>query len=101
MHLSLASCVVASDDQVHTRVGEEAVILGLNTGIYYGLAEVGLRVWSLIATPQRVSVLVSTIVDEFDVTRERCEADVLTLLESLLERELIRDVTSAGDETPS
>src|SRR6476659_10171781 len=65
MPLTLHSRVVASDEQVHTSLGDEAVILGLGDGVYYGLDAVGARVWSLLATPRRVSELVSAITREF------------------------------------
>jgi hypothetical protein len=97
MPLSLASHVVASDEQVSTSLGDETVILGMGDGVYYGLDAVGARVWSLLATPQRVSELVKAITREFDVSAADCERDVLALLEDLAERRLIREVTGEGD----
>jgi hypothetical protein len=41
MSLALESRVVVSDEQVHTSLGDEAVILGLGDGVYYGLDAVG------------------------------------------------------------
>lgn len=97
MRFSRDSCVVVSDEQVSTALGDETVILGMVDGVYYGLGAVGARVWALLATPRRVSQLVGTITDEFDVTPEQCERDVLALLEDLSERRLIREVVGEGD----
>jgi len=91
MTFTRESCVVVSDEQVSTSVGDEAVILGMRDGVYYGLDAVGARIWELLATPRRVSELVCTISDEFEVARERCERDVLDLLEELSRRALIRE----------
>jgi hypothetical protein len=91
MPLTLDSRVVASDEQVHTALGDEAVILGLGDGVYYGLDAVGARVWSLIAAPCRVSEIVGAVTEEFDVAPERCEQDVLALLGELAEHRLIRE----------
>src|SRR6478672_7523945 len=77
MPLALQSRVVLSDEQVHTSLGDEAVILGLADGVYYGLDAVGARVWSLLAEPRRVTEIVAVVTEEFDVGRERCEHDVL------------------------
>jgi len=96
MHLTLDSRVVVSDDQVHTSLGDEAVILGLADGVYYGLDAVGARVWSLVATPRRVSEIVAIVMDEFDVSAERCQRDVLSLLGELAERRLIREDSDGG-----
>jgi hypothetical protein len=97
MPLTLDSRVVASDEQVHTSLGDEAVILGLQDGVYYGLDAVGARVWSLLAVPRRVSEIVALLVEEFDVSAERCEHDVIALLGELTERRLIRLESDGGD----
>jgi|SRR5687767_11191324 hypothetical protein len=97
MHFNSDSCVVLSDEQVSTSLGQETVILGMEDGVYYGLDAVGARVWALLATPHRVSELVRTVVAEFDVTSEQCERDVLALLDDLSERRLVREVSGGGD----
>jgi len=97
MRFSRDSCVVASDDQVSTALGDETVILGMGDGVYYGLDAVGTRLWALLATPRRVSQLVDTITGEFDVTTEQCERDVLALLDELAKRRLVREVIGEGD----
>ena len=96
MPLTPASRVVVSDEQVHTSLGSEAVILGLGDGVYYGLDAVGARVWSLVATPRRVADIVALVIEEFDVAAERCEHDVLSLLDELAERRVIREESDGG-----
>ena len=95
------SFVVVSDEQVSTSLGDETVILGMRDGVYYGLDAVGARVWALVASPQRVSDLVEAIGREFDVAPERCERDLLALLEELSERQLVREVAAEGHADPS
>lgn len=92
MSFTAASRVVLSDEQVYTTLGGEAVILGLQDGVYYGLDAVGARVWELLAEPRRVADLVSTIVAEFDVTADRCERDLIALLDDLAARSLVREL---------
>lgn len=92
MSFTAASRVVLSDEQVYTTLGGEAVILGLRDGVYYGLDAVGARVWELLAEPRRVADVVSTIVSEFDVTADRCELDVIALLDDLAARSLVREL---------
>ena len=97
MPLTRDSRVVVSDDQVSTSLGDEAVILGMRDGVYYGLDAVGARVWALVAEPRRVSELVRAITSEFAVTPEQCERDVLVLLDELSSQELIREVPAEAD----
>jgi hypothetical protein len=101
MPLTLDSRVVASEEQVHTSLGDEAVILGLEDGVYYGLDTVGARVWALLAAPRRVSEIVAAVTTEFDVSTERCESDVLALLRELVECKLIREESDGGDAAVS
>lgn len=101
MAFTSTSCVVLSDEQVSTSLGDETVILGMGDGVYYGLDAVGARVWTLLATPQRVSDLVSAVAREFDVRADECERDVLALLDELAERRLIREATGEGDAAVS
>ena len=92
MPFTATSRIVVSDEQVFTTLGGEAVILGMRDGVYYGLDAVGARVWELIALPRRVGDLVATIVAEFDVTPDRCERDVVALLDDLAARGLVREL---------
>jgi len=87
--VSKDTIVVVSAEQISCDLIGDAVILDLKKGIYYGLDEVGARVWSLIKEPRRVSEVLDALVEEYDVDRHRCECDVLDLLRDLKGRELI------------
>ena len=89
MTLDLRSVVVASSDQLASSIGGETVILGLKAGRYYGVDQVGARVWQLVQTPRPVAEIRNAIVAEYDVDPGRCEADLLKLLHQLVEAHLI------------
>ena len=93
--ITLDSLVMAAPNQVSSDLAGEAVILHLGQGVYYGLDEVGARVWSLIQQPRTPAQIRDAILDEYDVTSEQCERDVLKLLADLASSELI-EVRSAG-----
>ena len=90
--LSDHSVVRAVRDQVSSDLGGEAVILGLGTGVYYGLDSVGTFVWNLLQEPRTIASLRDAIMDEYDVDRERCEQDLLALLERLMDEQLVEVV---------
>lgn len=82
--LTIESIVKASPDQVSCEVSGEAVILNFKDSSYYGLDPVGACVWRTVLNgPVRVAEIRDRIVAEFDVTPERCEADLLQLLEDM------------------
>jgi hypothetical protein len=87
--LSGQSIVVAAKDQVSCDLGGEAAILNIKSGVYYGLDPIGAQVWNLIQKPHRVAEVREAVVRDYDVEPERCERDVIALLESLLAEGLI------------
>ena len=87
--ISLHSVVVVSREQISCDLLGEAVILDLSGGVYYGLDEVGARVWASIQAPRTVSDVCEALLEEYDVERPRCESDLLILLQELRARNLI------------
>ena len=70
-------------------VGNETVILDLANGTYYGLDPVGARIWQLMADGQTLTQVCEIMLDEYEVTRENIERDVLALVQKLRERQLM------------
>lgn len=81
--ISGSSIVVAAKNQVAAGLAAEAVILNLNSGVYYGLDAVGARIWNLLQEPSSVNDIRRAILEEYEVEPERCERDLLALLEKL------------------
>ena len=87
--LPLDAAAVVTANQLSTRLGEEVVILGLRDSAYYGLADVGARIWDLLQTPRTLSDLVETLVAEYEVTPEQATEDLRILLGQLESRGLV------------
>lgn len=87
--ISLDSTVVASSQLVSANLDGEVVILGFQSGSYFGLDQVGAFVWDSIQKPQKVGEIRDRILEEYDIDSTRCEQDLLNLLESLLDKQLI------------
>ena len=83
------STVVAAKDQVSSDLGGEVAILDLKAGVYYGLDTVGARIWSLIQEPRTVNEIRDILLEEYEVEPERCERDLLVLLQRLADERLI------------
>ena len=71
-------------------VGDETVILDLASGTYYGLDPVGARIWQLMAEGKTLASVCEILLDEFDVTREPLERDVLHLTQELSAKGLVK-----------
>jgi hypothetical protein len=87
--ISASSVVVAAKDQVSSDLGGEAAILNLKDEVYYGLNPVGARVWELIRTPRTAHEVWEAVAAEYDVEPNRCERDVLALLQKLADVGLV------------
>jgi hypothetical protein len=83
------STVVAAKDQVSSDLGGEVAILDLKAGVYYGLDAVGARIWSLIQEPRTVNEIRDILLEEYEVEPERCERDLLALLQRLADEGII------------
>lgn len=87
--ISSKATIVASPRQVSTEVDGESVILNLDQSVYYGLDEVGARVWELISEPRTLNEVRDQIVEIYEVDPARCESDLRTLLSDLADAGLI------------
>ena len=70
-------------------VADETVILHLHEGVYYGLNSVGACVWRQLQGTCNLEQIIAAVMAEFEVSRERCTADVCELLHDLQEHQLI------------
>lgn len=74
---------VAAADQVSSDLDGEAVILNLNSGVYFGLNPVGARVWELLQQPRTINEICGAMHQEFGVDPDRCQRDMIELLEHM------------------
>jgi hypothetical protein len=88
--------VVASREQLSTKLSDEAVILGLRDSIYYGLDGPGVRIWELVQQPASLGDVADTVSREFDVDRDTALNDLLALTGDLLTRGLLEVVPDAA-----
>lgn len=82
--------VVATGEQVSGDLPDgEVVILNLKDSVYYGLNEVGGRIWELIQKPTAVGDIVDSLLNDYDVDRERCSQEVMDLVNILTDKGLV------------
>ena len=89
-HVSLDTSLVVPDDVIFRELDGEAIILNLATGMYFGLDQVGTRLWALITDAGTLRQAVDVMAGEYEVDRPVLEGDVLELVGGLLEKGLFR-----------
>ena len=78
---------------VQSKIGEEVVMLDMESGFYFGLNSVASVIWSLLADEIGFEKLIDQLMAQFDVERSVCEADTQELLDQMLEKNIIRKLT--------
>lgn len=66
----------------------EAVLLNLDNESYYGLNEIGARMWSVVTASDSVEAACSTLMSEFDVDAQTLRQDMQTLIDQWIEHGL-------------
>ena len=90
MELSLRHSITVAPDIVFREVDGEAVILNLDSGLYFGLDQVGTRIWQLVQEHGSLQKVFETMCDEFDVGSDTLERDLLGLMDELCAKGLVR-----------
>jgi hypothetical protein len=87
--ISIYSIVMTNKYAVFADLAGEGVILEPESGMYYGLNQVGTRIWELIQEPTTVRALRDVILAEYEVEREQCEREILALLQDMAAKGLV------------
>ena len=87
---SLASRIEIPDDVLFRDLDGEAVILSTESGKYYGLDEVGTRMWNLLSRHGQIEPAYHALLAEYDVTEDTLQQDLLDLVDELVDEGLLR-----------
>ena len=88
--IDLDTVVFQRGDLYSGELDGEMVMMSVEHGKYYGLDEIGSRIWKLIEQPRSVSEICELLVAEFQVEREKCRQDVLDFLNKLAREDLVK-----------
>jgi hypothetical protein len=89
MSIAFESRVQVPSDVLLSELDGESVLLNLKTETYFGLDEVGTRMWSALTTSDSIQAAYDVLKAEYDVDAERLRDDLVTLLEKLFENGLL------------
>ena len=80
---------INKDNVVSRELEGEAVMLNLESGVYFGLDEVGTRIWALIQEHGALRKVFEVMQREYDVAPPTLESDLLRLVEELRAKGLV------------
>lgn len=91
-HISLEALedtVVTSKDAIWCDLKDEAVVLHISSGVYFGLEGVSVPIWQFIQTPRKLSEVIDYLMSRFVVDRDVCIEKTLMFIEELTQHGLI------------
>ncbi len=92
MALQLNTIISRNEAQFLTNpVGDEIIILNMETGDYIGLNLVGSAIWEHLKTPQKVSEIIEKLMNEFNVDIGKCTNETLEYLEKIRQLGLLQE----------
>ena len=94
--IQLDSVATRDESLMFSDLDGETVMMSTESGKYYGLDDIGSRIWELIEQPHSVGDLCDTLITEFEVDRDTCQQHVLDFLEELKDEGI---VTVSGEAT--
>lgn len=89
MKPTLADNVVVSPEVLVQEVGGEAVLLDLASESYFGLDDVGTRIWQLLQAHGSLRTVFDRMLSEYEVEPARLEEDLLTHIGELADAGLV------------
>ncbi len=81
--------VVRGAGPLTAAVDDEILMLSPEQGAYFGLNEVGARVWELMASPRSVAEVRRLLAAEYEIDERVCRADTIEFLRQLEQARLI------------
>ena len=89
MTISFSDRVRVPDGVLISNLQNEAVILNLDSERYFGLDDVGTRMFSVLTTSDSIEAAYEVLRDEYDVNADVLRRDLVTLVQHLVEQGLV------------
>ena len=87
--MNLRQTFSINPDVAHREMGDESVLLHLTAAHYYGLDEVGTRIWQLLVEHGELQVVFDQMLREYEVEPDQLQADLEELLGELTDQGLV------------
>lgn len=89
MGFSFNQRIAVPADVLMQELQGEAVLLNVNSGRYFGLDDVGTRMWTALTSSECIERAYETLLAEYDVEREKLRQDLQGLIGKLVENGLV------------
>lgn len=81
--------VKISDSVLFQEIDNEYVLLNMKTEQYFGLNDIGAKVWQIISEDGNTGTLIEKLMSEYNVLTDTLTTDISQLLDELTKEQLI------------
>jgi hypothetical protein len=89
MSISFDQKLVVTSDTLINVIEGESVLLNLKSESYFGLDQVGTRMWTLLTTSGSIQAAYEKLLDEYEVEAAELKRDLSEFIENLLSLNLV------------
>ena len=86
---NLSSKVKISPNILFREMQGEAVLLNIETGVYFGLDPAGTSIWHLFEKKKKLKEVLETLLTEYQIEPKDCKEDLLRFTSSLEKNGLV------------
>jgi len=83
---------IRNAEVLDSRIGDEVVMLDINSGYYFGLNEVGSDIWEFLQHKKTFVELIEMLMVKYEVERELCIKETRELIQHMIEKKLIHRI---------
>jgi len=87
--IDINAVIKKSKEILSSQIDDETVMMDIEKGEYYGINQVGTRIWVLLERPHTIKQLCDTLMEEFEVGEEECFGDVREFVGRLAEKKMV------------
>lgn len=88
MTIPMTGKLIVPPETLINETGGESVILSLKSASYFGLDEMGTRMWQVLASSDSIQAAYDQLLAEYDVEEERLRRDLMNLVPKLEQHKL-------------
>src|SRR5215470_2829123 len=93
MSVSFDQKLVVTQDTLINVIEDESVLLNLKSESYFGLDQIGTRMWTLLTTSDSIQAAYEALLEEYDVDAAELRRDMLDLIDKLIANGLVEIVS--------
>lgn len=89
MTLSFKERVFVPEKVMFRELEGESVLLNIDTDMYFGLDDVGTRMWLALTQSESIQAAYETLLEEYDIETDLLRRDLTDIVEKLVEKGLL------------